>query len=146
MKLRNIFSGKPDDFYIQVMLLLLRIGSGSFLLTHGIPKFKRLLEGGEIKFSDPIGLGPEVSLVLAVFAEVICTSLIILGLGTRVAAFIGIGFMSIIALIVHGPDPFGRKELPLMYLMIFLVLLVFGGGKYSIDHLLGRKSGPLSKE
>ncbi|HLF34298.1 MAG TPA: DoxX family protein [Cyclobacteriaceae bacterium] len=146
MKLHNIFFGKPDGSYIQVMLLLLRIGSGSFLLTHGIPKFKKLMAGGEIKFSDPIGLGPEVSLILAVFTEVVCTSMIILGLGTRIAAFIGIGFMSIISFIVHGPDPFGRKELPLMYLMIFLVLLIFGGGKYSIDHLLGRNSGPLSKE
>ena len=41
--------------------------------THGIPKIGRLLGEGPVKFADPFGLGPETSLGMAIFAEVICT-------------------------------------------------------------------------
>ncbi len=138
MKLNKILFNPPAGISVHIILLLLRICSGSFLMTHGIPKLNRLMEGGEIKFSDPIGLGPEASLVLAVFAEVICAALIILGFGTRVAGFILVIFMSVISFIVHNPDPFGRKELPLLYLLFFLATVILGGGKFSVDGLIGK--------
>ena len=48
---------------VDLAVLLLRIGSGAFIMTHGIPKVKKIL-AGDLGFADPIGLGPEVSLVL----------------------------------------------------------------------------------
>jgi putative oxidoreductase len=41
---------------------------------------------------------------------------------------------------VHAADPFGKKELPLMYLLFFFGFLILGAGKYSVDHLIGGKS------
>ena len=59
--------------------------TAGLMLTHGIPKLQRLLSGEEIKFADPYGLGPEVSFVLVIFAEFLCSILVALGLATRLA-------------------------------------------------------------
>lgn len=109
------------------------------MLTHGLPKLSRLTSEEEIKFADPFGFGPFMSLVLVVFAEVVCSILIILGLATRLASIPPIITMFVAAFHAHGNDPFGTKEKPLLFLLIFIVLLVFGSGKYSIDHKLSRK-------
>jgi putative oxidoreductase len=137
--MRRFFSTSFSEFYASLCLLLVRIGVGSFLLTHGIPKLSRLTSGEEIKFADPFGLGPVISLVLVVFAEVICSILIILGLGTRLASIPPIITMLVAAFQAHANDPFGTKEKPLLFLLIFIVLLVFGSGKYSVDQGLSRK-------
>ena len=127
---------------VNIWLLLLRVLAASFMLSHGFPKLVKLMEGGEIKFGDPIGIGPESSLFLAVFSEFFCSILIGLGLFTRMATFPLIITMLVAAFISHGADPFGRKELALMYLLLYCSILVFGGGKYSVDKLIsGRKSG-----
>jgi putative oxidoreductase len=109
------------------------------MLTHGLPKLSRLTSGEEIKFADPFGFGPAVSLILVVFAEVICSVLIMLGLATRLASIPPIITMLVAAFHAHIDDPFGTKEKPLLFLLIFIVLLVFGSGKYSIDQKISRK-------
>ena len=108
------------------------------MLTHGTLKLQHLL-AGEFQFADPIGLGPGVSLALATFAEFLCSVLVILGLGTRLATIPLIITMSVAAFITHSADPFGRKELPFLYLVVFIVLLLTGGGKYSVDNFFSKK-------
>lgn len=122
--------------HLDVWLLLLRILVAVFMFTHGFPKFMRLMAGGEIRFGDPIGLGPEVSLVLAIFAEVICSTFVLIGLATRLAV-IPLSFtMLVAAFIAHGPDPFAEKETALLYFLIYITLWILGSGKYSVDYLL----------
>jgi putative oxidoreductase len=122
-------SQAPVDFAI----LILRVFSGGFIMTHGIPKVHKIFSG-DLGFGDPIGLGPEVSLVLVAFAEAICGLLVILGLGTRWATIPLIIAMAVAGFIAHAADPFGTKEKPLLFLVIFIVLLFTGGGKYSLDN------------
>jgi len=124
----------------DIALLFLRIGIGGLMLTHGIPKMMMLFGGEPIIFGDPIGLGVETSLTLAVFAEFICSILILIGLGTRLAAIPLALTMAVAFFIVHAADPFQRKELALLYLIVFLFLFLTGSGKYSLDHyILKRK-------
>ncbi len=124
--------------YLDAWLLLLRIFVAGFMFTHGIPKLLRLVNG-EMRFGDPIGLGPEVSLVLAVFAEVLCSALILAGLATRLATIPLMITMAVAAFIAHGGDPFGKMELPLLYFFIYVSLFILGSGKYSADFLLFRR-------
>jgi putative oxidoreductase len=137
--MKRFFSTSVSEFYANVCLLLVRISVSSFMLTHGLPKLSRLTSEEEIKFADPFGFGPLISLVLVVFAEVVCSILIILGLGTRLASIPPIITMLVAAFHAHINDPFGTKEKPLLFLLIFIVLFVFGSGKYSIDQKLSRK-------
>lgn len=130
----------PLFYQPDLGLLLLRFTAGGLMLTHGIPKLVKLFDGNPIAFGDPLGLGPEVSLALAVFAEVLCAILILLGWATRLATIPLIVTMFIAFFIVHGSDSFQSKELSLFYLLVYLVLLLTGGGSYSIDSFLrGRK-------
>ncbi len=126
------------DFQSSIALLLLRVGSGAMMLTHGIPKIMRLFGGNEIKFADPFGLGPEISLVLAAFAEVICAILVMLGVKIRLAVIPLIITMLTAVFYAHANDPFGRKELPLLYCLVFIALLLTGGGSYSLDKIKRR--------
>lgn len=126
-----------ESFQKNLTLLIIRLGAGGMMLSHGIPKINRLL-ADEVKFADPFGLGPTVSLVLAIFAEVICSVLLMLGFKVRLATIPLMITMLTAVFYAHWEDPFSRKELPLLYLLIFLGLLAFGGGKFSIDGL-GKK-------
>jgi putative oxidoreductase len=113
-------------------LALLRIVPSLFMLTHGFPKFQNLISG-DIKFGDPIGIGATLSLILAVIGELVCPILIIIGYKTRWAALPAAITMAVAAFIVHTADPFGKKELALLYLTFFVVIMMVGPGKYSID-------------
>lgn len=119
-------------------LLVLRLLAGAFMLTHGFPKLLRLFSGNEIKFMNFLGLGAPVSLGLAVFAEFVCAILIVAGLATRLASVPLIVTMFTAAFVAHGDDPFGTKEKPLLFLVIFVVLLISGGGKFSMDRKLSK--------
>lgn len=136
--MRSLFSTTPNQGTLHIWLLALRIAA-AFMLTHGWPKFERLISGEEIQFGDPIGLGVTASLVLAVFAEFFCSILIGIGFATRLAAIPLIVTMIVAAFVVHADDPFGRKELALMYICIHATLLVTGAGKYSVDSVLARR-------
>jgi len=102
------------------------------LLTHGIPKLLNLIQG-DIAFGDPIGLGPTVSLILAVIGEAICPILIILGIKTRIVAILTIIIMAVAAFVVHGNDPLGTKELALLYLFGFVAIALLGSGRFSLN-------------
>lgn len=137
-----IFSTAYNRSLADLWLLLLRLGVGGFMLTHGFPKLQKLLEGGEIQFMDFMGLGTTASLALVVFAEAFCSVLLIIGLSTRLASLVLAITMGVAAFMVHGADPFAKKEMALLYLLIYLTLLVFGPGKYALDSLLaGKVSG-----
>ena len=117
----------------DIGLALLRIGGSALLLTHGFPKFQKLIGGGEIEFGDPIGLGPGPSLFLAVLGEFICPILIIIGFKTRWVAIVPAITMAVAAFKVHVDDPFGTKEKAFLFLLIFISIILLGPGKYSID-------------
>lgn len=134
----NFITPMKKSFEKNIGLLILRLGSGALMLSHGIPKINRLF-ADEIKFSDPFGLGSTVSLALAVFAEVICAALVIVGFKVRLATIPLMITMLTAAFYAHADDPFSRKELPLMFFISFLVLCILGGGKFSIDGATEKK-------
>ncbi|MGE4587147.1 MAG: DoxX family protein [Mangrovibacterium sp.] len=120
-------------------LLILRVGIGASMLTHGIPKLQLLFAGGEIAFPDPLGIGVTGSLLLVVFAEGLCSVLLVSGLFTRLASVPLLINMAVAVFVIHGADPFAKKELAVLYLLVFLIIMVFGGGRFSLDRLIRRK-------
>lgn len=122
---------------VDLSLLLIRIIAGGFMLTHGYPKMIKLLDGN-FQFADPLGLGVELSLILAVFAEIVCAFFILLGILPRLSAIPLIVTMLVAAFIAHAGDPFKSKEASLMYLLLYVIVLILGAGKYSIQGLLGK--------
>src|SRR5690606_2087679 len=125
---------------VQTCALPICLGSSALMLTHGWPKLMKLIEGGEIKFADPLGIGEMPSLVLTTFAEVLCAVLVGIGLKTRLAAIPLLITMITVAFVVHSGDPIRKSEASLLYLIIYLVILVKGAGKFSFDYMVfGKK-------
>ncbi|HSM47823.1 MAG TPA: DoxX family protein [Draconibacterium sp.] len=137
--MKRIFQTAVNTNQLDYIILLLRITVTVFMITHAIPKMNKLIAGGEIQFPDPIGMGPSISLVLTLFAELFCSILIGFGFLTRLAAFPLIITMAVAAFIVHAGDPFKQKELSLMYLILYIVLFIIGSGKYSVDSYISKK-------
>lgn len=138
--MKNTYSTTLELPQVDVGLLIFRLGISALMLTHGIPKVIKFFGSESISFADPIGLGEVVTFSFAVFAEFVCSLLVILGLGTRLAVIPLIATMTVVALIVHWPDGFARQELPLLYLTGYILLFFTGGGKYSLDwYILSRK-------
>jgi putative oxidoreductase len=134
--MKKIFSTSFNQHQLDLVLLAIRITIACFMLVHGIPKLGKFFAEEPLKFGDPIGIGMVPSLVLTVFAEVFCSVLIFIGLGTRLAVIPLIITMLVAAFVVHATDGFGKMELPLLYVTGYLFLLVTGSGRYSIDRLL----------
>ena len=118
----------------HIAVFLLRVFSSLFMLTHGFPKVMKVING-DMSFADPIGLGAGLSLVLSAFAEGICSLFVLLGWKTRLAAIPLIINMAVAVFFAHAGDPFGDKEMALLYLLIFVVLFITGAGKYSLDRV-----------
>lgn len=89
-------------------------------------------------FQDPFGVGGTISLGLAIFAEVFCAILVVLGLWTRLALIPLIATMAVAFFIIHSGDPFIKKELSLLYLIGFSALFAGGPGLYSVDAKIRR--------
>ncbi|AVR46331.1 DoxX family protein [Christiangramia fulva] len=121
---------------IDFGLLIMRIAFTCSLLTHGFPKFLKFFGPDEIKFGDPLGFGELTTFSFAVFAEFFCSLFVLFGFLTRIATIPIIITMAIVVFVVWLPEGFGKMEMPFLYLSAFTVLLITGGGKYSVDFLL----------
>lgn len=125
----------------SVGLLILRLGVGGYLLTHGWSKLQMVLDGQFDEFPDPVGLGSNVSLVSTMLAEFACAMLVMIGLATRLAAIPVVFAMGVAAFVVHAEDPWtmgagASKEPALLYLLPFLALVFTGAGRLSVDALI----------
>lgn len=128
-------SSIPKD----IIVLAVRVFVGFAMLSHGYPKLQMLLAGGKIEFFDFLGMGPQITLILTVLAEFVCSILLILGLFTRVSLGFLIFTMIIAGFVVHGADPFEKREMSLIYLSVYLLLMIIGAGKVSVDHMIERR-------
>jgi len=120
---------------VDAALLVLRVWFGLTLVTlHGWSKFAGFAERSQ-RFADPFGIGPTASLGLAVFAEVVCALLLVVGLFTRFAALACAITMATAFFAAHGGRLTGQGngELAFMFLGGFVVLLLAGGGRFSLD-------------
>lgn len=146
---------QPKDMSTAAGLLVLRLGLGGYMMTHGWGKLQMVLNDQAAQFGDPIGLGPALSLYLVTFAEFFCALAIVLGLATRLAAVPLVFAMGVAAFVAHGADPWtmseaaqaffageseswASKEPALMFLAGFLALALTGPGLLSIDALIAR--------
>ncbi len=133
----NVRSSLPLSLDWAALLLRLTYG-GLFAVLHGWPKFQAYSEKAA-NWGDPIGLGGPTSLALAIFGELVCGILIVLGLFTRLATIPAIITMLVALFFVHWSDPLADKESVLLYLLAFAAIFFLGGGRYSLDALLAKR-------
>ena len=129
-----LFGGaKIESEHANIGLAILRVISGlSIAFGHGIGKIPPSagLVAGTAQLGFPL---PELLAWAAAFGEFGGGLLLALGLLTRPGTFL-MGFtMMVAAFGVHAADPFGIKEMALLYLAIAVMFLLVGSGKYGVD-------------
>lgn len=117
---------------LSMGLLMLRVSLGGLMIAnHGWMKIIRY-EALKSDFFNFLGLGPHVSLILAIVAEILCSILLIFGLYTR-WALIPLIITMLVAVGSHGWEIFGEAEMGFLYLIGFVFLFLSGPGEKSID-------------
>jgi putative oxidoreductase len=118
--------------------LFLRLIFGGLFLNHGIDAIRHYNLYLSMS-TDIIGIGAKLSFNLLIFAQFFCGLLIVLGILTRLAV-IPIAFsMGVAFFIAHKHDEFFKKELPLLFLLLSIVIFILGSGRYSIDALFQKR-------
>lgn len=131
-KILNVLSWLSSDRWFDSAILFMRIFIGAMMLTHGIGKLQNY-NAIVNSFPDPLGIGSAVSFAIITFVEVGCSVLIIMGLFTRLATLPLIFGMFVATFIAFPEKSFAAGELSFVYMGIYIMLLISGGGRYAID-------------
>lgn len=117
---------------INAGLFLLRLtGCLLLLYVHGLPKVFHFSE--ELtRIEDPFGLGPWMSLLPAIFAEVICPLFILIGVFARLACLPIIGVLLVAMLFVHPGWSIAEGQFGWLLLIIFTTLAMTGPGQWRL--------------
>jgi putative oxidoreductase len=139
--IKILFAPGNNSIAADFGLLVLRVWIGlTMLLEHGWDKLTHFDKYAS-HFVSFMGLGPHVSLCLSIFAEFFASGLLVLGLVTRFAALVLVINMSVAFFVVMKGKPTGMGELPFVYLMTYVALLLAGPGRFSLDKTIFGKSG-----
>ena len=130
----------------SLSLLLVRLVLAYGFLKPLMMKIDNLPETG--LWFESLGIPlPHFFAYLVSGSEAIGMILLILGLMTRFVSLVLAVVMLVAILVVHWPNGFSAAamgiEIPLYYLLFFLMLMTFGAGRFSLDRLFfGRGSAP----
>ncbi len=137
--LRQLSHTKTPKNRIDLVLLGYRVAiSIAFLFIHGLKKITNFQE--EIQhIPDPFGMGGYNATIIAIFSNIVCSIFVAMGLFTRLFA-LGAFMIPFIGLtIVHLNDPWAVRDVPLMYSIAFLVIILLGPGKHSLDNVINKR-------
>ncbi len=137
--MRKLLSTKYSAGAFNTAMLLLRIGAGVLMMQHGYSKLIHF-SNEKATFINFFGIGQTMSLALVVFAEFFCSLFLIIGLFTRLSAIPLIITMLVAIFKIHNGNIIGNlnAELAVLYLVAYLVILLCGPGKVSIDGMMGK--------
>ncbi|HEY4935648.1 MAG TPA: DoxX family protein [Puia sp.] len=136
--MRKLLSTSYSSGAFNFALLVQRVVTGLLLLIgHGLPKISNfsILSGS---FYDPLRIGHRGSLILVILAELFCSMLLVLGLFTRIVAFVIVLELSIVVFIFHQGQPLKNVELGSIFLTSAFTIMIVGPGRVSVDGMMGK--------
>ena len=135
--MKKLFSTKYSASAFNLAMLILRIGFAGLVLPHGYDKLVHF-EANERGMINFLGIGQTMSLALVIFSEFFCSLFVLLGLFTRFASIPLIISMTVAVTIAHKGQIFGEGEHAALNAVAFLVILLVGPGKISVDGIMGK--------
>lgn len=124
---------------------MVRVTAGLLLIPHGAQKLFGLFGGYGLEatgqfFASKLGL-PASFALLAGLIECVGGLMLALGFATRAVAVLVFGVMAVAVVSVHLPNGFfwtsGGYEYPLLWAVVALSYALRGGGRFSLDYLIG---------
>ena len=135
--MKKLLSAKYSAGAVNAAMLIARLALGILMMDHGYDKLIHFSEYSH-QFINFLGMGKTLSLALVVFAEFFCSLFLILGLFTRLATIPLIITMCVVIFSINNVKVFMQHESPALYLTGFLVLLIIGPGRISVDSMIGK--------
>ena len=135
--MKKLMSTGFSPLSFNTSMLAIRLVMGILLMSHGYQKLVHFSEMEE-NFFNLGGIGTTTSLLLAIFAEFFCALFIVIGLFTRLVSIPIVITMIIIVFKVHRLDFFDTAEKGMLFLTGYLVLLLCGPGKISVDGIASK--------
>ena len=121
------------DWIYNLGVLVLRVVAGGMMIAlHGFQKIEMIIRGEFGEFPNPIGLGSALSLYVSGIAESVIALFLVFGFWTRFSALI-LSINMFVAIYWHCAINNGGIELPLIYMFMYIVIVILGGGDISID-------------
>jgi len=137
MSYNYLFPQYCREKVVSLLILALRVFFGVLFFTHGLDKminFNTLSE----TYPSVLGFGSYMTLMVSIFCEFACSLFLIAGLMERIVLLPMIASMAVAFFDIHD-GMFPEGELSLIYLILFVVLLLTGPGRYSVDYLIDTK-------
>ena len=124
----------------EIGLLFLRVSGALFLLgVHGLPKLLNFSTELQ-RIEDPFHLGAHLTLILAIFAEVLCPLLIVVGVLVRLACLPILFVLLVALLVVHPQWSVAEGQFGWLLLILFTSIFIAGPGRLALN---GRLPGVL---
>ena len=124
----------------EIGLLFLRVSGALFLLgVHGLPKLLNFSTELQ-RIEDPFHLGAHLTLILAIFAEVLCPLLIVAGVLVRLACLPILFVLLVALLVVHPQWSVAEGQFGWLLLILFTTVFIAGPGRLALN---GRLPGVL---
>ncbi|MFJ4497486.1 DoxX family protein [Pseudomonas atacamensis] len=121
-----------DEQARDIGLLFLRVSGGLFLLcVHGLPKLLDFTAQLQL-IEDPFHIGAHLTLILAIFAEVLCPLLIVAGVLARLACLPILFVLLVALLVVHPQWSVAEGQFGWLLLILFTTVLIAGPGRLAI--------------
>ncbi|WP_144934873.1 DoxX family protein [Pseudomonas alabamensis] len=117
---------------VPLGLLFLRVSAATLLLQiHGLPKL--LNWSTELqRIEDPFGLGPTLTLAMAVFAEVVCPLLLVFGVFARLACLPVLAVLGVALVVVHPEWTLEEAQFAWLLIVLYAGLAITGPGAWVI--------------
>lgn len=120
----------------------LRVLVGVMMIYHGTPKVFEGTSGLSEALASRGWPLPWLLGVLTAYTEFAGGILLTVGFLTRPVAVAMAVVFFIITFVFHGGDPFGDKELPLLYFVLSVAIVLYGPGRVSVDqYVINRSAG-----
>jgi len=135
--------GRIYDTFRPITELLIRLMAGGSLAFHGYQILFGNIEGAG-RFFESVGFDNGLLWAWVVgILELGGGLLLALGLLTRIAAAAIVVFLVVAIVVYHWPFGFNWEargiEYPLFWAIVVFHFLIHGGGRFSLDALLGRE-------
>lgn len=130
---RFLFDNSPYDLGLTIV----RIFAGIIIIPFGMEMFQpETMVGYTDWLTDKGVLAPGFMAYVGKVAELVGGVFLLIGLLTRAASLFLMITMAVVTFVMSGG---GITDSTFFLLLLFAVFLFAGGGKYSVDALLGKK-------
>jgi putative oxidoreductase len=117
-------------------ILFFRIAIASqLIIVQGLKKIGVGVAAAEV-VPNPLGLPEAFNDFIAITANTYLPFLVIIGFCTRLAALPALCVTLTGYFVVHANDPLSVSDVPYMYSVSLLLIIMLGGGKYSVDNYI----------